>query len=369
MPTSKVFYTNMWVSDEENQQAKLKRLIREAGFGKIDFARKFAAIKIHFGEMGNLAYLRPNYARTLVDLVKEREGKPFLTDANTLYVGYRKNALDHLDTAYTNGFSPFSTGCHILIADGLKGTDEALIPVPGGEFVKQAKIGRAVADADIILSLNHFKCHELTGIGGAVKNLGMGSASRAGKMEQHTNGKPAVGQRVCIGCGKCVRVCAVGAPRVTNGKSSIDLDRCVGCGRCIGVCPTDAIEATGSSSNDDLSRRMAEYAAAVCDGKQHFHVSLVMQVSPFCDCHESNDVAIVPDVGMFASFDPVALDWACADMVNRQPIQIGSVLERAEKRGTDYFSRIHPETNWKTHLEHAAKLGLGSAQYELVEMI
>ena len=368
MPKPKVYFTNMWVSDDENQQAKMKRLIRTAGFGSIDFERKYAAVKIHFGEMGNLSYLRPNYARTVVDLIKEQGGKAFLTDANTLYVGYRKNALDHMDTAYTNGFSPFSTGCHIIIADGLKGTDEVLVPVPNGELVKKAKIGRAVVDADILVSLTHFKGHELTGIGGAVKNIGMGCGSRAGKMEQHTNGKPVVDKRVCIGCGKCVKTCAVAAPKVTNGKATIDHQLCVGCGRCIGVCPTDAIEATGSNSNDDLSKRMAEYAVAACDGKPHFHISLVMQVSPECDCHESNDVSIVPDVGMFASFDPVALDQACADMVNKQPIQIGSSLERADDTTKDYFTRIHPETDWHVHLDHAAKLGLGRTDYDLVEI-
>ena len=368
MPKSKVYFTNMWVSDEENLQAKLKRLILAAGFSSIDFDRKFAAIKIHFGEMGNLSYLRPNYARTVVDMVKEEGGKPFLTDANTLYVGYRKNALDHLETAYTNGFSPFSTGCHIIIADGLKGTDEAIVPVPNGTALKKAKLGRAFMDADVVISLTHFKCHELTGIGGAIKNIGMGAASRAGKMEQHTNGKPAVDHALCIGCGKCVQTCAVSAPKVTGGKATIDPQLCVGCGRCIGVCPTDAIEPTGSNANEDLSVRMAEYTVAALTGRPHFHISLVMQVSPLCDCHGSNDVAIVPDVGMFASFDPVALDQACAEAVNRQPIQLGSVLERSKSTVADYFTRIHPETNWHVQLHHCAELGLGSLEYDLVEI-
>ncbi len=367
MAKSQVFFTNMTVSDEENQQAKLKRLIAAAGFGGIDFKRKFAAVKIHFGELGNLSYLRPNYAKTVVDLVRDEGGKAFLTDANTLYVGYRRNALDHLDTAYVNGFSPFSTGCHIIIADGLKGTDEVSLPVPNGELLKEAKIGRAIVDADILISLTHFKGHELTGIGGALKNLGMGSASRTGKMEQHSHGKLAVDQRLCTGCGKCVRICAVGAPKVTEGKAAIDPALCVGCGRCMAACPVDAIDAMESNSNADMSKRMAEYAVAACCGKPHFHVSLVMQVSPFCDCHESNDVAIVPDVGMFASFDPVALDQACAEAVNRQPVQRGSILENAGGSG-DYFSRLHPETDWHIHLDHAAKLGLGSTEYELVEI-
>lgn len=369
MAKSKVFFADMVVSDEENTQAKMARLIRSAGMGDIDFANKYVAIKIHFGEIGNLAFLRPNYARTVVELVKEFGGKPFLTDCNTLYVGQRKNALDHIETAYINGFSPFSTGCHILIGDGLKGADEQLVPVPNGELIKEARIGRAVMDADIVLSLSHFKCHELTGIGGAIKNIGMGCGSRAGKMAQHASGKPEVDESACIGCGKCRKECAFDAPVIMNRKAKIDYERCTGCGRCIAVCPVDAMSAGVSSANVDLSKKMAEYAMAVLHGRPHFHISLVQDVSPFCDCHSSNDVPIVPDVGMFASSDPVALDQACSEMVNKQPVQLGSILESAEDKGEkDYFTRIHPSTNWHDCLDHAAKLGLGSTEYELSEI-
>ena len=152
---SKVYFTNFRAKPGMNLQQKLARLIKTAGIGDIDFNKKYAAIKIHFGEPGNLAYLRPNYAKTVADVVKELGGKPFLTDCNTLYVGGRKNALDHIDSAYLNGFTPFSTGCHVIIADGLKGTNETLVPI-NGEYIKEAKIGSAIMDADIIISLNHF---------------------------------------------------------------------------------------------------------------------------------------------------------------------------------------------------------------------
>ena len=193
MEKSKVYFTTFKTSFTENIPDKLKRLILTAGIKDIDFTDKYAAIKIHFGELGNLAFLRPNYARAVADVVKELGGKVFLTDCNTLYVGSRKNALDHLDTAYENGFTPFSTGCHVIIGDGLKGTDEVLVPVDG-EYIKEAKIGRAVMDADVFISLNHFKGHEMTGFGGALKNIGMGCGSRAGKMEMHSEGKPYVNQ-------------------------------------------------------------------------------------------------------------------------------------------------------------------------------
>ena len=193
MSVSKVYFTDFHTKAfGDGLPTKLKKLIRAAGIQKLDLDGKFVAIKMHFGEPGNLAYLRPNWARAVVDLVKSHGGKPFLTDCNTLYVGGRKNALDHIESAYINGFTPYSTGCHILIADGLKGNDEVEVPVEGGEYVKSAKIGRAVMDADVFISLTHFKGHEATGFGGAIKNIGMGCGSRAGKIEQHNSGKPFV---------------------------------------------------------------------------------------------------------------------------------------------------------------------------------
>lgn len=368
MTKAQVFYADMRATQEENLQAKLRRLLTTAGVRTIDFARKYVAIKIHFGEIGNLAYLRPNYAKTVVDLVTEAGGKPFLTDCNTLYVGGRKNALDHLDTAYTNGFSPFSTGCHILIADGLKGTDEVAVPVPNGELVKHAKIGRAVMDADVVVSLTHFKCHECTGIGGALKNLGMGCGSRAGKMDMHSAGKPEVDQAVCIGCRKCMSVCAHSAIAVADGKAAIDWSRCVGCGRCLGNCPVDAISPSDDDSFDNLNKKISEYAAAVVAGRPHFHVSLVVDVSPYCDCHSENDLPIVPDIGMFASFDPVALDVACADAVNGREPNPGSILAERAGSGADHFSSVTAGTDWRVGTDHAAKLGVGRVEYELIKI-
>ena len=373
MEKSKVYYTSFKTTYTENIPQKLRRLIKTAGMGEIDFTDKYAAIKIHFGELGNLAFLRPNYAKVVVDFIKERGGKAFLTDCNTLYVGSRKNALDHLDTAYENGYSPFSTGCHVLIGDGLKGTDEVLVPVDG-EYVKEAKIGRALMDADILISLTHFKGHEATGFGGALKNIGMGGGSRAGKMEMHSDGKPHVVQKRCVGCGMCQRVCAHDAITITEKKASIDHNKCVGCGRCIGVCSKDAIVPGSDCSNDALNCKIAEYTKAICENRPCFHISIICNVSPNCDCHAENDIAIIPDVGMFASFDPVALDVACADACNKQPIIPGSVLSDnqqqhpEEMEGHDHFHVTHPDTNWRTCVEHAEKLGLGSMEYELIEI-
>ena len=368
---SKVYFADLRADFHENLQQKLTRLMKTAGMGDIDFTDKYVAIKLHFGEPGNLAFLRPNWAKTVADFVKERGGKPFLTDCNTLYVGGRKNALDHLDSAMLNGFNPMTTGCQILIADGLKGNDEVEVPVAGGEYVKNAKIGRAVMDADVFISLTHFKGHEEAGFGGCLKNIGMGCGSRAGKMEQHNAGKPHVAEKLCIGCGQCRKICAHGAPIITDGKAVIDHDRCVGCGRCIAVCPKNAVQINWDETTANLNRKIAEYTKAVVDGRPCFHISLVIDVSPNCDCHPENDMAIVPNVGMFASFDPVALDMACVDAVNAQMPLRGSAVDDAGeeiKHKHDHFQHIHPDTNWRSCLEHGEKIGIGTREYELIKI-
>ena len=367
---SKVYFADLRADMHENLQQKLTRLMKTAGMGNIDFQDKFVAIKLHFGEPGNLAFLRPNWARTVADFVKERGGKPFLTDCNTLYVGGRKNALDHMDSAMLNGFNPMTTGCQIIIADGLKGSDEVEVPVAGGEYVKNAKIGRAVMDADVFISLTHFKGHETAGFGGCLKNIGMGCGSRAGKMEQHNAGKPHVAEKYCIGCGQCRRICAHGAPIIENGKAHIDHDKCVGCGRCIAVCPKDAVRIDWDETTTNLNCKIAEYTKAVVDGRPCFHISLVIDVSPNCDCRPENDMAIVPNVGMFASFDPVALDMACVDAVNAQTPLRGSAADDAHAKAHvhDHFQRLHPDTNWRSCLEHGEKIGIGTREYELIKI-
>ena len=240
---SKVFYTDFRCKPDEGPAFKLKRLIKAAGIGQMDLDGKFVAIKMHFGELGNMTFLRPNYAKAVADVVKELGGKPFLTDCNTLYPGSRKNALEHLYCAWENGFTPLSTGCPVIIADGLKGTDDIEVPVAGGEYVQNAKIGRAVMDADVFISLTHFKGHEMTGFGGAIKNIGMGCGSRAGKMAMHCNGKPTIDPEKCRGCTLCARNCPVGA--ITGNvrePHTIDSEKCIKCGLCMSNCHFEAIE-------------------------------------------------------------------------------------------------------------------------------
>ena len=241
MEASKVYYTDFRCPVGTSLLDKLRRVCIAAGIKDIDMDGKFVAIKMHFGELGNLAFLRPNYAKVVADLCKEQGGMPFLTDCNTLYPGSRKNALEHLNCAQLNGFWPMTTGCQVLIADGLRGTDEVEVPVPGGEYCKTAKIGRAIMDADIFISLTHAKGHPAAGFGGALKNIGMGCGSRAGKEEMHSSGKPVVDQDKCIGCGKCVENCAHNGPQIADKKFHIDHDACTGCGVCAALCPMGSI--------------------------------------------------------------------------------------------------------------------------------
>ena len=375
MQKSKVFFTDFRTKAHgDGLPTKLRKLILKAGLADIDMDGKFVAIKMHFGELGNISYLRPNYARAVVEAVKSLGGKPFLTDCNTMYPGSRKNAIEHLYCAWENGFTPLTVGCPIIIGDGLKGTDDVDVPVVGGEYVKSAKIGRAVMDADIFISLNHFKGHEMTGFGGAIKNIGMGCGSRAGKTDQHSGGQPRISEKRCRGCMKCLAQCA------NNGlyfdadsrKMKVNTDNCVGCGRCLGACNFDAISFENEQAPELLNRRMAEYAKAVVDGRPHFHISLVLDISPNCDCHAENDAPILPNIGMFASADPLALDQACVDACLAATPMPGSQLYDHMHSPDfhdhhDHFKNSTPESEWRSCLEHAEKIGLGTRQYELIK--
>ena len=369
---SEVYLTDFRCKPDIGPADKLKTLIKAAGIGRIDMDGKFVAIKMHFGEKGNMSFLRPNYARAVVEVVRELGGKPFLTDCNTLYPGSRKNALEHLYCAWENGFTPLSAGCPLIIADGLKGTDDISVPVEGSEYIKEAKIGRAIMDADIFISLTHFKGHEMTGFGGTLKNIGMGCGSRAGKKDQHSNGKPLIDESRCRGCRRCMRECANDGLSfdAERKKMTVDYDNCVGCGRCIGACNFDAIDFAQDAAVKELNCRMAEYAKAVTDGRPCFHISIVCDVSPLCDCHSGNDAPILPDVGMFASFDPLALDQACVDACLRQtPLPGSQLADEMARPGFcdrhDHFDNANPNTEYRSCLEHAEKIGLGSRKYKL----
>ncbi|MDR2499012.1 MAG: DUF362 domain-containing protein [Tannerellaceae bacterium] len=372
MNTSKVYFTNLRTSPTNNLLVKMEKLVKKAGIEAIDFKNKFVAVKIHFGEPGNLAYIRPNYAARLTSLIRSLGGKPYLTDSNTLYSGGRSNAVDHLQSAMENGFNPISAKCNVIIADGVKGTDYREIPI-NGEYCKAPKVGAAIADADIVVSMNHFKGHEQSGFGGALKNLGMGSASVGGKLELHSASKPKVDQESCTSCGICVKHCAHDAIHIgKNRKAFIEYDKCVGCGQCVAVCQFDGAVLDEGDTSERLNYKIAEYTKAVLFEKPHFHVSFVMNVSPECDCWNHNDAAIVPDLGILASQDPIAIDQACADLVTVAPAlkesELGKKYPHTHLEGQDKFKLIHPDTQWQAGLIHGEKIGLGRRKYELITL-
>ncbi|MGQ9619915.1 MAG: DUF362 domain-containing protein [Bacteroidales bacterium] len=371
MTGSKVFFTNLRANSSTNLLKKFENLIRRAGIETIDFNLKFTAIKIHFGEPGNLAYLRPNYAARLVKILKEKNAIPFLTDCNTLYYGRRSNAPWHIEAAFENGYNPISVSCPVIIADGIKGTDYHEIEL-NMEYCKSAKIGTAIADADIIITMTHFKCHELTGIGGAIKNLGMGCASVGGKLFLHSGSSPEIYGENCTGCRMCEKYCNYGAIKVGKDRiAHINYEKCTGCGQCIAVCQYDAARVVWQNASEIVNKKTAEYAFAAVKNKPSFHINFIMDVSPECDCWDFNDYPIVPDIGIAASFDPVALDKASTDMVNKASVLKGSrIFSNSEKQIStkDRFSLAHPGTFWQTGLEHAEKIGLGSCKYEIIEL-
>ena len=379
---SKVYFTNLRASQTGNLLQKLERMVKKAGIDKIDFKDKFVAVKIHFGEFGNVAYIRPNYAAVIIRIIKELGGKPFLTDSNTLYSGSRDNAIDHIHTAMVNGFNPIATGCDVIIADGLRGNDERIVDV-NGKYCPEPRIGAAIAEADIVISLTHFKGHEMAGFGGAIKNLGMGAGSVAGKRDMHATAQPKVAEDKCIGCRICENNCNHDAIHVDmtapagQRKAAIDYDKCVGCGQCVALCKSEGVVMSSKESGEILNYKIAEYTKAVLKDKPHFHVSFIMNVSPECDCWGHNDAAVVPDLGMACSFDPVALDQACVDIVNAAPtLHTDNMLnDKAEKHQhtcechhnheDDKFHVLHPDTNWAAGLRYAEEIGIGERAYEL----
>ena len=368
MGPSEVFFTDMHSTPSLNLLKKLGRLVRAAGFDDIDFDHKMTALKVHFGEPGNLAYLRPNFAAMIAGMVREKGGKPYLTDCNTLYHGMRSSGPDHLEAAFSNGYNPLSAGCHVVIGDGIKGTDYREIEV-NLDYTDKAMIGTAIADADIIISLNHFKGHEQTGFGGALKNLGMGCASVGGKLFLHSGNPPVIYEKNCTGCNMCVINCAHDAVHLQeNRKAHIDNDKCTGCGQCVAVCQYDSARVEWSTEGNTLSKKIAEYAYAVVKDKPSLHINFIMDVSPDCDCWGHNDMPLVADIGIAVSKDPVALDRACADMVVAAPASPHLRGEGGDLSGVDKFGIVHKNTEWNTILEHAEKIKAGTFSYKLTRI-
>jgi hypothetical protein len=373
-----VFFSDLKVESGRTLLDKLGVLLDRADLkGKVK-ERDLVAIKLHFGEKGNTAYVRPIFLRRVVDLVKQYKGRPFLTDTNTLYVGTRAEAVSHLATAVANGFTESVVNAPILIADGLRGNSAVKVRIDKPIF-KTVSIGREIQMADGLIAVTHFKGHELSGFGGALKNLGMGCASREGKLNQHSNISPQVEGKACKGCKACLSWCAQEAilmrppPSGVETRHSvafIDPKRCVGCGECILTCSSGAIQVQLNESIPIFQKKMVEYAYGVIQKKKGkvLYLNFLTQISPACDCYGYSDTPIVNDIGILSSQDPVAIDQASVDLVNRQEGNRSSKLPGAWRPGEDKFRAIYPQVDWSIQLAYAEQIGLGTREYELIKI-
>ncbi len=366
---SKVYFSSIRAnSHEESLPQKVKTLFSKAGFTQVVESDDKVAVKLHFGEKGGTAFIHPVLVRQVVDKIKEIKANPFLTDTNTLYAGKRANSIDHLQTAIENGFSYATMQTPIIIADGLIGRNYLEVEV-GLKHFDKVKIASEINYADSMIVLSHVKGHMLTGFGGAIKNLGMGCGSRGGKQMMHSTVKPKVGDK-CVICGYCLNWCPTQAISLEEDSALINMEKCIGCGECTVTCPEKAIKIRWKSETTDVMERMAEYAyGAVKDKKGKVgYINFVMNVTPDCDCSSWSDAPIVPDVGILASTDPVAIDQASIDLINQQQGIPGTRLKDNFNPGEDKFKGVYPENEPTVQIKYGEEIGLGSRNYDLIEI-
>ncbi len=353
---SQVFFTPVKDADDiEAVNASLDGLLEKSRVAQVAAAGNKVAVKLHFGEEGTDSFVRPDHLRVICEKIAQREAKPFLSDANTLYRGKRLNSQDHLQVAIEHGFTREAAGADIFIPDDTRDEDVAEVSIDQ-KFIKTASICRCYLDADAFIAVTHFKGHALTSFGGSLKNVGMGCATRRGKLAQHCDATPTFYEDKCIGCGECEKVCPVGAIQMENDKSVLTRDKCIGCASCVAACPNTALF-IDFKAGDDVQKKMVEYAYAILkekEGKAAF-LNFALRINKECDCWRYGNQRIAPDVGIFASTDPVAIDKASLDLVNKAC-------------GKEIFKEFHPDQNPLLQIEYANRIGLGNLDYELVRL-
>lgn len=328
--------------------------------------RDLVAVKLHPGEDGNSSFVAPGNVRGIVDAMDLPPDRTFLTDTTVLYPGRRRNAADCMRLAVEHGFSPPDTP-PFMVADGLRGEAERSLSMPEGFHTRTAHIADLICRADAMVVISHFKGHLLAGFGGAVKNLGMGCASRAGKLFQHSTVMPVLNCELCTGCGICGIHCPESAISI-NGSANRDEALCTGCGECLGWCPEGAWRISWDQDMETFMRRMTDYAWAVSSASNPLlFVNFVIDVVPDCDCMHDTGAPLVDDIGVLASTDPVALDMACLDLVTAAPAARGSQLDGIAGEGDDKFRALRPAIDGELQLRMAEAVGLGMLEYELVD--
>jgi hypothetical protein len=363
---SQVYFVSI-KAEKESLLKKLEKLYQKLNFSSLFDPGDLVGVKVHFGERGNTSFVKPIFIKPFVEMVKKGGGKPFLTDTNTLYLGGRFNAVEHLITAVENGFSFATMGVPIVIADGLTGQEYYELPVSGKHF-REVKIAAAIVHSQALLVVSHFKGHGLSGFGGAIKNISMGFASRGGKQAMHSDAFPRVDEEKCTACGRCVKWCPAQAIFLKEKKDKkvafLEKDKCYGCGECRAACLVGAVSIDWETDKDDFQEKMVEYALAAFrekKGKIGF-VNFLVDISPDCDCWEYSDASIVPNIGILASLDPVALDQASLDLVN-EAVGISPDLKADGKKNK--FESLHGVSGERL-LEYAQEVGLGSRSYEII---
>ena len=293
---------------------------------------------------------------------------PFLTDTNTLYRGTRSNAVEHIRTAILHGFDYAVAGAPVIIADGLNGKNVRRVEIQKKHFT-EVSIAGDIAAADSMIVLSHFKGHITSGFGGAIKNLGMGCAPREGKRAQH-NARPFTIPEKCSGCAACMKVCPEKAICVQKKKSVINQELCIGCFECMHACPDHAIDINWEMEVPQFIERLVEYAYGAVVGKENKigFMNFLIRITPDCDCSPYSDAPIVPDIGILASKDPVAIDAASFDLVNQQQGYTDSLLTAHHHKGGDKFKGVHAQTDGYRQVQYAEEIGLGSIDYNLVRI-
>lgn len=365
----RVYFANLRArSHEESKVEKIKKLFDRAEFKDIISKNDLTAVKVHFGEKGNDGFVSPVFVRQVVDKIKESGGKPFVTDTNTLYLGSRHNAVDHLITAIEHGFDYSVVGAPVIISDGLTSQNIVEVEVNAKHF-QNVKIASDISKSNGMMVISHFKGHPLAGFGGAVKNLAMGCAPSEGKKDQHSP-RPEIKTDVCATCGKCIEVCPADAIKIVENTSIIEKEICIGCFECASACSLNAIEINWDTEIVPFMERMTEYAYGAVKGKENKcgYVNFLMNITPDCDCFGFSDAPIVPDIGILASKDPVALDKASYDLVNQSVGIQGTQLKENLESGCDKFKGLRHNTEGYIQISYAEELGMGSADYELVEI-
>jgi len=367
---SKVYFTSPKTRYKRNILDKIEDLYRRVGFHKRIKEKEFVAIKVHWGEYGNVAIISPQMVRKVVELVKESGAYPFVTDTNTIYSGGRKNAIISIETAAKNGFTRETLGAPIIVADGIYGMNKVVVKVDGN-MLNEVEVAGDIYYADYVIYLTHVKGHELFGMGGSLKNVAMGCSTPRGKKIMHSDAKPVVKPERCKACGHCVSVCPEGAINYVkyNGKkvAKINSDLCSGCGLCIEVCQFNAIPMTWETDEDLLFKKTADYAKGILSNKSGkvLFFNIMLRISPACDCLNWNDVPIIEDVGILASEDPVAIDKASYDLAKVAAVIPSSKIGKKYKSGDDPFF-IATGVSALKFIEYAEKIGIGTTDYELI---